>query len=460
MIVNHLDTPARVGDTHTWRCLARRGMLHSETEAFDHLRIAPGAVLGPGPAEDVEEVRFVIAGSGHAGDQALTPGSVLLTSPGDRVTVRAGDDGLELLSLRTMPAEVSHSLPVRRPELPRWPRGTMRAAAVRGVGDVGLIDLPIPPPAPAQVLIEPLIVGLCGTDLELLHGTATYVRDGRSTWPHVFGHEWVGRVVAVADGAQPRIKTGDRVVGHTMLSCGRCRACQRGRRNDCGRLREVGLYGQNGAAARYISMPQDALTRVPGTVSDRAAALVEPAVTVLAGLDRARLGAGDRTLVIGTGTIGLLAVQLAARIAGSVDVVGVSDRGLELARGFGARRTFRPGEAPAAYDVVVEASGAALAFTEALRLADIGGRVCAIGVPGDTVPALDAADLVLRGITVFGVRHGLDYYERALALFADGVLTADGMVTDPYPLDRVADAFAELADGDRAFPKVALAIGG
>lgn len=460
MIVNHLDTPATVGSARTWRCLARRGMLHSETEAFDHLRVAPGVELAHEPVDAVEELLYVVSGSGHADGEILLPGSVLLIPHRAQTMVRAGDAGLELLSLRMMPAEVSRVLPARRPELPAWPSGTMQAAAVRGVNNVGLIKLPIPAPAPGRVLVEPLIVGLCGTDLELMHGTATYLQDGRSALPHVFGHEWVGRIVAVADGAQPRIKAGDRVVGHTMLACGRCRACQRGRRNDCGRLQEVGLYGQQGAAAQFVSMPESALTRVPDEVDDRAAALVEPAVTVLAGLDRVRLGLGDRALVIGTGTIGLLAVQLAARVAGSVDVVGVEGRGLELARGFGARRTFQPGQAAVEYDVVIEAAGAASAFAEAVRLADVGGRVCAIGVPATKVPELDAADLVLRGITVVGVRHGLDYYERALGLFADGVLSADGMVTEPYPLGRVADAFAELADGGRSFPKVSLTIGG
>jgi threonine dehydrogenase-like Zn-dependent dehydrogenase len=165
-------------------------------------------------------------------------------------------------------------------------------------------------------------------------------------------------------------------------------------------------------------------------------------------------------LVLGTGTIGLLAVQLAARTAGVVDVVGVADGGLELARAYGARRAFRPGQAPSGgYDVVVEASGASPAFAEALRLVDIGGRVCAIGVPAAPVDRVDAADLVLRGISVHGIRHGLDHYERALALFAGGVLTEAGMITDPFPLADVARAFAELENADRRCPKVALSVG-
>ncbi|MEU1779079.1 alcohol dehydrogenase catalytic domain-containing protein [Streptomyces abikoensis] len=342
----------------------------------------------------------------------------------------------------------------------QWPTGTMRAAAVVAPGVTEILELPVPPPAPGEVLIAPLRVGLCGTDLELLHGTASYVRDGRAPYPHVFGHEWVGRVVAPApgrSGTDGRITVGDRVVGHTMISCGDCRACHRGRRNECARLREVGLYGQQGAAAQYLRMPARALSVVPDAVDDAAAALVEPAVTVLEGLDRVRCSPGERVLVIGTGTIGLLAVQLGRRLAGKVDVVGVDAAGLDGAHTMGAHRCFRPGEAPAGhYDVVVEASGAGAAFHEALRTTAVGGRIAAVGVAAEAVDAVHVGDLVLRGITVHGIRHGLDQYDRVLQLFADGALTATGMVAAVLPLDRVTDAFRLLQDPSRTAPKVAL----
>ncbi|MEU6094315.1 alcohol dehydrogenase catalytic domain-containing protein [Streptomyces sp. NPDC047079] len=342
-----------------------------------------------------------------------------------------------------------------------WPAGAMRAAAVVSPNVAKVIDLPIPEPAPGEVLVSPLRVGLCGTDLELLHGTASYVRDGRAPYPHVFGHEWVGQVVALASsgptGTGGRISVGDRVVGHTMISCGDCRACDRGRRNECGRLREVGLYGQQGAAAQYLRMPARALSVVPDDVLDDAAMLVEPAVTVLEGLVQVRCAPGDRALVIGTGTIGLLAVQLTGRLAGTVDVVGVEDNGLAAARRMGARQAFHPGEAPAGhYDVVVEASGAAPAFHEALRTAGVGGRVAAVGVTTEAVDDVHVGDLVLRGVTVHGIRHGLDQYDRVLQLFGDGALAADGMIADVLPLDRVGDAFRLLQDGSRPAPKVAL----
>lgn len=343
----------------------------------------------------------------------------------------------------------------------RWPAGGMRAAAIQDVGKVGPAELEIPGPELGHVLVAPTTVGLCGTDLELLHGTASYVRDGRTTLPHVFGHEWVGRVVAIAGNCRysQQLNIGDRVVGQTMISCGGCRACQRGRRNECSELKETGLYGQQGAAAEYIRLPAQTLTVVPPGVDDLAAALVEPAVTVLAGLDKVGVFPGERVLVMGTGTIGLLAVQMVRRVAGTVDVVGIDDAGIGTALRMGAEHAFEPGQAKdGSYDVVIEASGSTPALLEALRLVDVGGRIAAIGVPSNPLPSVDAAELVLRGVTMVGVRHGLDYYERTLRLFAEGVLTAKGMIAGVFPLERADEAFDLLENGRRAAPKVALSL--
>src|SRR5262245_39460040 len=118
-----------------------------------------------------------------------------------------------------------------------WPEKTMAALAVQASGAVEPIRVDVPRPAPGTVLIRPRYAGLCGTDLELVHGTASYFRDGRAGYPHVFGHEWWGEVVATAEGTG--FQPGDKVIGHTMISCGRCTSCQSGSRALCRRLTEV-----------------------------------------------------------------------------------------------------------------------------------------------------------------------------------------------------------------------------
>jgi threonine dehydrogenase-like Zn-dependent dehydrogenase len=337
-----------------------------------------------------------------------------------------------------------------------WPEGTMRAVAITAPGRVEIIELPIPGPRPDTVLVRPSYVGLCGTDLELLHGTASYLKDGRARFPLVFGHEWSGQVIAVGEDVVG-ISVGDRVVGQTMVPCGLCRHCQRGRRAICERLVEVGLYGLQGAAADYIRMPMRSLTVLPEGLSDLSAAFIEPAVTVVGGFDKVGCRPEDTVAVVGTGTIGLLAVQLASRMARSVDAIGIDEAGLKLAASCGARRTLRPEQADrGAYSLVIEASGSSRAFLRSLELAETGGRVAVIGVANDAVAGFVPGELVLRGVDIFGIRHGLDYYDRTIQLFVDGVLDAKPLVADVLPPERAAHGFELLEHGRSGPPKVLL----
>jgi threonine dehydrogenase-like Zn-dependent dehydrogenase len=342
---------------------------------------------------------------------------------------------------------------------PAWPAGTMRALTIHAPGKVALSSIAIPQPLPGTALVRPELVGLCGTDLELFHGTATYIRDGRTSYPIVFGHEWCGVVVALGPHTKG-VTVGDRVVGHTMLSCGLCRMCQRGCRNLCHRLVEVGLYGHQGAAADFLQMPVSALTTLPAAVTDPAAALVEPAVTVVGGLDRVGCGLQDRVAVVGTGTIGLLAIQLASRLARTVHAVGVDDAGLNLAKHCGATRLLRPEQAePGNYSLVIEASGASSAFARGLDLLEPGGRMAVIGVAGEQLNGLTPGDIALRGISIVGIRHGLDYYDHTINLIVDGILDPELLVADVLSPDDVQHAFERLERGRPGRPKLLLRFG-
>jgi threonine dehydrogenase-like Zn-dependent dehydrogenase len=345
-----------------------------------------------------------------------------------------------------------------RPAPGTWPDGPMTATAMVGPGALGEITLPVPPRAPGTVLVRPHHVGLCGTDLELLHGTSGYLRSGRARYPHVFGHEWWGEVVAAAPDVR-RLAPGDPVVGQTMIPCGGCATCVRGRRQQCRRMTEVGLYGQQGAAAEYIRMPAAALHRIPAPLARPWAVLVEPAVTVAEALVRAGAGPTDRVAVLGTGTIGLLAVQLARRATGTVTALGVEPAGLAAAAGYGAVPHLAGNPPADGFSLVIEASGAPEAFRQALELAEPGGRVAVVGVAYEPV-TVTPGDLALRGLSVLGIQHGIDHYPDVIRLFVDGVLDGAGLVAAPVPVERAADAFELLASDRGGRPKVVLDLTG
>jgi threonine dehydrogenase-like Zn-dependent dehydrogenase len=161
--------------------------------------------------------------------------------------------------------------------------------------------------------------------------------------------------------------------------------------------------------------------------------------------------------VIGTGTIGLLAVMLAHSMSGEVTAVGIDPLGLDLALRVGAHHAVGSGEAPAdEFSLVIEASGSSSGFLEAVRIARTGGRIAAVGVVSGPVPGFPAGEITLRGLSLHGIRHGLDHYDQTLKMFADGLLTADPLIHSRHPLTRPDEAFDALAQRSTGRPKVLL----
>ena len=341
-----------------------------------------------------------------------------------------------------------------------WPAGEMRAVVMTAPLTLELQERPIPPPRPAHVLVETAFVGICGTDAELLRGTLAYVTEGLTSYPWVFGHEWSGRVAAVAPDVDT-VAPGDRVVGDPLIGCGACSRCRAGRTNICVRVHNMGLHGDYpGAASTYFAVPAKQLTHVPDALPLRHAPLVEPAVTVMHALERVRCRFDDRVAVIGTGTLGLIAVQAVRLIGATVDAIGVEEHGLDAARRLGAR-ALRPDEADAdAYTVVLEVSGAAEAAASVPRLLEPGGRAGLIGVPGEPVHGFDTAAAVLKDVEIHCMLGGVRNWARTVELFASGRLDADALVARPVSSDEAELAFEQLMTGTRARPKVMIEFGG
>ena len=253
-----------------------------------------------------------------------------------------------------------------------------QALVVRGPGDVGLEERAHPSPSTGHVLVKPHFVGVCGTDLEIIRGDLdpAYVR-----YPLVLGHEWSGRVAAVGEGVDT-VHIGDPVVVEGILACGKCRACRAGKTNLCENYDELG-FTTDGAAGPAVTVSEAFTHRLSDDVSLEAAALVEPAAVVLRGLREIALAPGQRVLIIGDGTVALLAAQLIRMWSPSV--VMMSGRRAEqrdLAAAVGVDQFTVDPLPDRAYDVVIEAAGATAAVETALGAADMGGSVLLLGIAG------------------------------------------------------------------------------
>jgi threonine dehydrogenase-like Zn-dependent dehydrogenase len=313
----------------------------------------------------------------------------------------------------------------------------MRAFVITGPGESQVADVASPVAAPGLAVIDVHRAGVCGTDVELFTGEMAYFGQGHTQYPVRPGHEWCGAVSAVGDGVDPAW-VGVRVTGDTMLGCGQCRRCRAGLHHVCEQRREVGIRGGwPGALAEQLAMPVTALRALPAGVDDQAGALVEPAGGALRAVRAAGLSAGDRVLVLGPGTMGLLAMMFALAQGAEVHVLGETPQSLALARSLGAAGAWRAGQLPALpLDAVIDCSTSAELPALAIDLVEPGKRVVYVGLAGR--PSLaDTRNLVLKDVTVTGILGASAGLDGAIEHFADGSV-------DPRPLVAATVGLAEV----------------
>src|SRR2546428_6734445 len=254
---------------------------------------------------------------------------------------------------------------------------TRRALVVTRPGVIGVIDLPALEPGPGEVVIRPAFCGVCGTDLELLRGEVDpdYVR-----YPLTIGHEWSGTAQAVGAGVE-NVRPGDRCVAECIVPCGRCAFCRAGDTNICEIYDELGFTREGGASDEVLVPARLVHKLEPGT-SLLDAALVEPSSVVLRALEKAEPASGDRVLVVGDGTIGLLAAYLVGLWSpASVTMIGRRPEQAVRSRSAGVVGFPLNGNHSCQFDLAGEAAGVPDAGLTSIASVRRGGEGGPVGVP-------------------------------------------------------------------------------
>jgi threonine dehydrogenase-like Zn-dependent dehydrogenase len=334
---------------------------------------------------------------------------------------------------------------------------TRRALVVEQPGSIAVVEREELRPGPGEVVARPAYCGLCGTDLDLLGGKvdAAFVR-----YPLTLGHEWSGRVEAVGEGVTG-IAPGQRCVAEGIIPCGACTSCLAGATNVCEIYDEVG-FTREGGAGDQILVPASVVHALDESVSLLDAAVVEPSAVVLTGLEKIRPRPGLRVLVVGDGTIALLAVLLAGLWPPAALVVaGRRAEQEELARELGAT-DFTLGTPPTGFDLAIEAAGSTDAVVAALRAVRRGGTVLQLGLPpaGSTLQL--PGDLLVNNDLTLAASFGYTStaWSRVVALLNEGRFRPGRIVTHTYSLDEFERAFAELAEPTERRGKILLEVAG
>jgi L-iditol 2-dehydrogenase len=322
-----------------------------------------------------------------------------------------------------------------------------------GPGGLELRELPDPLPGPGQVVMAVRAAALCGTDVHIAHGTFP-VRP-----PLVPGHELAGVVAAVGPGVDG-VRVAERITTETDASvCGVCAYCRAGDQHLCPARTAIGTTA-DGGFAELVALPARGVHPLADTVDFASGALTEPlAVAVHAVIERAAVAAGEEVVVVGPGTIGLLAAQVARSCGANVVVAGLQrhrDR-FRLARALGIERTFAldlPAERDAAArgrdglgaDVVIECSGAQDAVEAGLGLLRKGGRLVQVGFTGGERVSLDLDAIVNRELSLIASRGKRPTSFRiALELIASRQVVLEPLITHRYRLEAWEAAFAMAA---------------
>ncbi|MDT0266409.1 zinc-dependent alcohol dehydrogenase family protein [Streptomyces sp. DSM 44915] len=320
----------------------------------------------------------------------------------------------------------------------------MKAALIESVGTVTVTTVPDPTPGPRQVVIRVAACGLCGTDLHIRQG------EFAPTLPVVPGHEFAGEVVAVGTEVTERA-VGDRVAVDPSLYCHECRYCRTGHNNMCDRWAAIGVTTAGGAA-EYAVAPVANCVPLPDHVATEDAALIEPLSCAVRGYDVLRSTLAARVLIYGSGTMGLMMLELAKRTGASgVDVVDINPERLATAETLGCSRTAGSAEEldrPQGWDVVVDATGNAAAIQDGLGRVAKAGTFLQFGVADYAARAvIEPYRIYNQEITITGSMAVLHSYERAADLFAAGVLDPSVFISDRLPLDDYPRALDQFAAG-------------
>jgi threonine dehydrogenase-like Zn-dependent dehydrogenase len=334
----------------------------------------------------------------------------------------------------------------------------MRAAAWNDANTLELVDRPRPEPATGEVLVRVGSVGICGSDLHFYRG------EFHGLPGMVPGHEIAGFVEA-GEG----FHAGTPVAVQPTIACRTCPACLRGQAPTCAQLRLMGI-SRPGGLQEYLTVPAANVFPLPPGMSPELGPLAEPLAVTVRAMNRATLAQGDRVLVLGAGTIGLLTLLLAREVANEVAITARYPHQRALAVALGADAVFEPGSEELAswakanpVDAVFESvGGAAPTLSEAVNVVRGGGTVLALGVftSDVTVPAgkLVSEEVRLIGSLVYGHESGQSEFGAAVGKLARYARQLERLKTATYPLERANEAFEHALDKRRGAVKISIEV--
>jgi threonine 3-dehydrogenase len=306
-----------------------------------------------------------------------------------------------------------------------------------------------------EVLIRVRRAGVCGTDVHIYDWDAW--AKGRCKPPLVVGHEFAGDVIQVGRLVTD-VKEGDRVTAEGHIVDGRCLLCRTGNAHVCPYTKIIGV-DRDGCFAEYISMPATNVWHLDDAISYDIGGIHDPMGNAFHTVLTAEIP-GAVVLVTGCGPIGIFAVGI-CKAAGASRIIAtdINDTRLALAKSMGAHDAVHPEEATKIVkdatdglgaDVVLEMSGVPAAIHQAFALVRVGGRVQMLGIPSKKVDFDLAAEVIFKGLTIYGVvgRRMYETWHQMTRFLRSGEFDPSPVITHRFPLAEADAAIAVIKSGE------------
>lgn len=337
----------------------------------------------------------------------------------------------------------------------------MKTIIINKPGEVEVIEQAMPVRKQGEALLKILYGGICGSDLGTYRGTFAY-----ASYPRIPGHEFSAEIIEIGDNDR-NLKPGMIVTCNPYFNCGHCYSCQRGLVNCCTSNETMGAQ-RDGAFSEYITMPIERIYDGKG-LSAKTLALIEPFCISYHGISRANIQPNDKVLVIGAGTIGVLAAVAAKAKGAKVYISDVAENKMNYAiETFGLDGGIL-NDSPENFikrveeitngnyfDVTIEAVGLPSTFQACIDAAAFGARMVQIGV-GKRTHEFDFTLLQKKELNVYGSRNALkkDFLE-LIDLVKSGKVDLEKIVTNTYNLDEADKAFQDFSKNAASMLKVVI----
>ena len=336
----------------------------------------------------------------------------------------------------------------------------MKAIKVLEPFKVEIVDVPKPEiQNKDDVIIRITSGGICGSDIGIYNGT-----NSLATYPRLIGHEFGGIVTEVGE-AVTTVKPGDKVAVDPVRSCGHCYACRIGRHNVCSTLEVMGVH-RDGGFAEYVSAPESNVHLFRKDVARSMLGLVEPFTIGVEINRRGQITKGDQVLIMGSGPIGIAAMQVAKRNGAQVMMTDLVKERLDKALAMGADEVvlvsqenleerimkFTDNEGiPVIVDTVCTPSS----FEQSVQMACPAGRIVVLGLKNQP-SQITMADITKKELTIVGSRLNNNCFDEVIAGFEDGTLHPEQLMTKAYNYKDIMEALNMILEHPQDVLKLVL----